>query len=390
MKKRTFIYILLGLLAALSSVINNMFSPALPSLVKFFGSTESMVQGGLTTGMLGLALGQLLIGPLSDNLGRRRPLLASMLLFTLTTVCILPVTDVRVFIALRFVQGFTAAGAIAISRSVATDLSDERTLLKAMAVINIVNGVAPIVTPMMGGAAVDLWGWQGVFAVTLVIAVVLTACCACLGETLPQEQRQKRTLLSTFRLFGTVLRNRTYLSMLLHQASALSLLFGNIASCAFIAQHYGLSSTSVGLTLAANGIFLALGAGFAARFKSSIAGVRVSCAGMLSMSIVVAVVLFLDLGFYAYEAVLCVMLAFMGVTLTSSTTLAMTSAREHAGTASALFGAAGFLVGALVSPIVGVGNILHSTALTFVCGALLSTLFAIPVMRSLLGTKSAS
>ncbi len=385
MNKTKFIYVLLGLLAALATVVNNMFSPALPSLVNFFGSTESIVQSGLTTGMLGLALGQLLFGPLSDKLGRRRPLLMSMVLFTLTTLCILPVTDVRLFIALRFVQGFTAAGAIAISRSVATDLFDERSLLKAMAVINIVNGLAPIVTPMLGGAAVSAAGWHGVFATALAIAVVLTVGSFFLGESLPQEKRQNRTFLATFRLFGTVLSNGTFLSMLLHQAAALALLFGNIASCAFIAQHYGLSPASVGLTLAVNGVFLGIGAGFAARFKSALAGVRVSCIGMVTMSLVVTVVLFLDLGFYAYEVALCLMLAFMGVTLTSSTTMAMTSAREHAGTASALFGAAGFLAGAAVSPIVGLGNMLHSTALTFVCGAVLSTIFALPALRKKVG-----
>ncbi len=382
MNNSLFLYILLGLLAALATVINNMFSPAMPSMVEFFGSTESMVQGGLMTGMLGLALGQLLFGPLSDKVGRRRPLLVSMVLFALTTLCILPVTDVRLFVALRFVQGFTAAGAIAISRSVATDSFNSRDLLKAMAVINIVNGLAPIVTPMVGGAAVGVAGWHGVFAVMLGVALVLTACCFFLKESLPAEKRQNRSFLATFRLFGAVLSNRTFLSMLLHQACALALLFGNIASSAFIAQHYGLAPATVGIVLAVNGVFIGIGAGFAARFKSALAGVRVSCMGMVVMSAIVAVVLFLDLGFIPYEIVVCIMLAFMGITLTSSTTHAMECAREHAGTASALFGAAGFLVGGLVSPIVGMGNMLHSTAITFLAGAILSSLFALMAVNA--------
>lgn len=381
MNNSLFLYILLGLLAAMATVINNMFSPAMPSMVDFFGSTDSMVQSGLMTGMLGLALGQLVFGPLSDKLGRRRPLLVSMVMFVITTVCILPVTDVRLFIALRFVQGFTAAGGIAISRSVATDSFDSRALLKAMAVINIVNGLAPIVTPMVGGAVVAVAGWHGVFFTMLGVGVVLSIGCFMLKESLPVEKRNNRGFLATFSLFGVVLGNRGFVSMLLHQAAALALLFGNIASSAFIARHYGLAPGSHGLALAVNGIFIGIGAGVAAAFPSARVGVRASCAGMLVMSAVVAVVLFLDLGFILYEIAVCLMLAFMGITLTSSTTMALECARDNAGMASALFGAAGFLVGGMVSPVVGMGNMLHSTAATFCVGALLATVFALFMPR---------
>lgn len=366
----------------MATVINNMFSPAMPSMVSFFGVSEAMVQSGLMTGMLGLAIGQLVFGPLSDKLGRRRPLLVSMVMFVATTVCIIPVADVRLFIALRFLQGFTAAGGIAISRSVATDSFNSRDLLKAMAVINIVNGLAPIVTPMVGGAVVAAAGWHGVFVTMLAVGVVLSAGCFMLKESLPVEKRNNRGFLATFGLFGTVLANRRFLSMLLHQAAALALLFGNIASSAFIAQHYGLAPGMHGIALAVNGIFIGIGAGIAAVFPSAIAGVRSSCAGMLVMSCVVAAMLVLDLGFIPYEIAVCLMLAFMGITLTSSTTLALESARDNAGMASALFGAAGFLVGAIVSPIVGMGNMLHSTAAVFVAGALMATVFTMLCPKS--------
>lgn len=372
-----FLYILLGLLGALATVVNNMFSPAMPSMVDFFKVNEVMVQGGLMTGMLGLAVGQLIFGPLSDKLGRRRPLLVSMTLFVITTVCILPVRDISIFVALRFVQGFAAAGGIVISRSVATDSFQERELLKALAVINIVNGVAPIVTPILGGAVAGSAGWHGVFVTMLIIGIVLSAGCFMLKESLPEKQRHNRGFWATYKLFGTVLKNRKFVTMLLHQAAALALLFGNIAASAFIAKHYGMRPQVHGVTLAVNGVFIGIGAGLAAKFRSAFSGVRISSVGMMVMSACVACVLWLDAGFVAYEVVVSVMLCFMGMTLTSSTTLALESTREHAGTASALFGAAGFLVGGIVSPVVGAGNMLHSTAATFVVGALFAALFTV-------------
>ena len=370
----TFLFIILGLLAAMATVVNNLFAPSMPSLVESFGSTEAMVQSGFAAGMVGLSLGTLVWGVLSDALGRRRPLLVSMTLFVVCTACILPVKSLGLFVALRFVQGFTAAGGIAISRSVATDSFSDRHLLRAMAVINVVNGVMPIVTPLVGNAMVSLAGWQGVFAVMLAVGVVLMGGCLRLEESLPASQRSNRSFRAVIDRFIAVLGNRRFVTMLLHQATAEVLLFGNLASAAFIAQRYGYAQY-IGLIYAVNGVCIGIGAGVAAAFPSARIGVRTSCLGMLVMSCVVAAVLVSEVGFIPYEIAVSVMLAFMGITLTSSSAIAMASAREQAGTASALFVAGGFMVSGLVTPLMGQGNMLHSTAATFVVGAVLATTF---------------
>ncbi|MCQ2289041.1 MAG: MFS transporter [Muribaculaceae bacterium] len=365
----------------MATVVNNMFSPAMPSLVQYFGSTEQMVQGGFAAGMLGLSLGTLLWGILSDALGRRRLLLLSTGLFVVGTACMLPVKSLSLLIALRFVQGFTAAGCIAISRSVATDSFAERQLLKAMAVINVVNGIMPIVAPMVGGTMAGLYGWQGVFAVMLGVGALLFVGTLLLKESLPAERRNNRTFSAIVHSFVTVVSNRRYVSMLLHQACAEVLLFGNLASAAFIAMHYGWGDY-IGIVLAVNGIFIGVGAAVAGALPSAIAGVRTCCCGILVMSVVVAAMLVLDCGFIPYEIAVCLMLCFMGMTLTSSTTIALESTRDNAGTASSLFVASGFLVGGLVAPLLGIGDMLHSVATAFVCGAVLSSLFALLHPRS--------
>lgn len=376
MNNSIFLYIILGLLAALATVVNNLFSPAMPSLVDYFQVSEPMVQGGFAAGMLGLSLGTLMWGALSDAMGRRRPLLVSMGLFVVSTACILPVTSLNLFMALRFVQGFTAAGGIAISRSVATDSFAERNLLRAMAVINVVNGIMPIVTPVVGGAMVSIAGWRGVFAVMLGVGIVLAVGCFMLKESLPATKRSNHGFTDVFRRFVAVFKNRKFICMVLQQATAEVLLFGNLASSAFIALRYGMGEY-IGVTLAINGIFIGVGAALAAALPSARAGVRVSCVGMLVFTAIVAATLLFDLGFVYYEVAVCLMLTFMGITLTSSTTIALDSARDQAGTASSLSVAAGFLVGGVVSPVMGMGNILYSTAITFVAGALLSSVFAI-------------
>lgn len=378
------LYLLLGLLAALATVVNNLFSPALPSLVEYFHATESMVQGGFAAGMIGLSLGTLLWGAMSDALGRRRPLLVSMALFVISTACILPVESLHLFIALRFVQGFTAAGGIVISRSVATDSFTERNLLRAMAVINVVNGVMPILTPVVGGTTSAMGGWRAVFCVMLGTGLLLLLGSFFLKESLPVSKRNNRSIRPLIGQFATVIKNRKFMLMLLHQATAEVLLFGNLASAAFVASHYGMTQY-VGIILAVNGVFIGIGAGLAATLPSARAGVRVSSIGMVAMSIVVAVVLVLNLGIVYYELAVCLMLAFMGITLTSSTTIALDCTREQAGTASALFVSAGFLVGGLVAPLMGVGNLLHSTAIVFVCGAVLAAMFGLQGVKNRVG-----
>ena len=171
--KKLYLLSVLGLLTALATVINNMFSPAMPAMAAAYGCEQASVQLGLTAAMLGLALGQLVIGPWSDRSGRRRPLLWSLALLVIASAACALAPGIATFVALRFVQGLAASGGIVIARSVATDISRGNELIKTLAFINVFNGLAPIVTPMLGGALTTSMGWQGPMMGMLVVAVVL-------------------------------------------------------------------------------------------------------------------------------------------------------------------------------------------------------------------------
>lgn len=382
MKYKIFLLIMLGMLTAFGPFVTDMYVPSLPSMVTYFHTTITLVQAGLTASMLGLAAGQLLFGPLSDKYGRRRPLMASLVLFVVSSTVILFSPTIHAFVALRFVQGFAGAGGIVISRSVATDMYSGRELMKILGVTGAINGIAPIMAPVAGGALVDHGGWRMIFLLLLMVGVALMAGSWWMRESLPVERSTTRSLPATFKLFGVVARNRTYVLYVLHQAAALAILFGNIASSPFIVQeHYGLSPLGYSIVFGLNGACLAIGAGGSMKFRRATSCVKVSCAGMLAGSLLVGVALTADAGLAVYEVLLDLMLVSVGFTLTASTTLALDCAREEAGTASALFGAVGFIAGGVVAPLVGMGSIMHSTAITFVVAAVLALVFAVPALR---------
>ena len=386
---KIFLLVLLGAFTAFAPLINNTLGPILGLVAKHFDSTQAVVNIGFTASMIGLAAGQLVLGPLSDKYGRRRPLILSVTLFFLASLAVAFSTSMEMFIALRFMQGVGGAGGIVISRSIAADNFKGHELMTVIAITGTINGIAPIVAPMASGAMADISGWQGVFYMLAAVGLLMAIGTYHLRESLPDGRRTGRPLFATFRLYGTVVRNKQYILYVLHQCTAEVILFGNIASVWSILSHYGYTDhMQASLALSVNGVFIAIGAGSAAKFKKATSGVKVSCVGMMVLSVLEAVVLFLDLGFWAYEIVLCTLLVFMGFTLTASTTMALESERKQAGTASALFGAMGFVSGALTAPIVALGNPVHSTAIAFVAGAALSCAFGYFALRQTAKSES--
>ena len=377
MRYKIFLLILLGMLTAFGPFVTDMYLPALPTMTTYFDTSVSMVQLGLTFSMIGLAVGQLLIGPISDKVGRRRPLIASMVLFIVSTVACIFSPDVVFFTAMRLLQGIAGAGGIVISRSIATDEFSGHELLKMLAVIGAINGIAPIVAPVVGGVMLSVIDWRGIFLVLLVLGVVLLVGSIMLRESLPVERRSKSGMLGTFASFGVVARNRRFISYVLQQGFAQFILFANIASSPFIIQqHYGYSPLVFSVCFGVNAIAIGVASALSVKFRRPEDAVATSCAGMLVMSIVIAAVLMLGGSFWAYEISLFILMFTMGLTFTASTTLALNSERERAGAASAMLGAVCFLSGGIVSPLVGVGDMLCATGIIFVAGAVLSSIFA--------------
>lgn len=168
-----FLIIFLGALSAFGPFITDFYLPTLPSMTSVFNTSESMVQLGLTTSLVGIAIGQVFFGPISDKYGRKHIMIMSLILFVAATLGCIWSPTIEVFNVFRFLQGLGGSGSIVMSRSVATDCYRGRELAKILAIVGAINGVAPVVAPVTGGLVSRSIGWQGIFWILFAIGVVL-------------------------------------------------------------------------------------------------------------------------------------------------------------------------------------------------------------------------
>ncbi|MBQ7529819.1 Bcr/CflA family efflux MFS transporter [bacterium] len=279
---KVFMFLLLGTLSAFGPFITDMFLPTLPSMSDYFHASTSMVQLSLTFSMLGLALGQLVFGPLSGKFGRRPPLIYSMLIFIFSTIgCILsPV--IEIFLFFRFLQGIAGAGGVVISRSVAVDKFSTEELTAALSIIGGINGIAPVVAPIIGGFCTDSIGWRGIFLILLILGCLILFMCLNFRESLTEDKRAQDNLWNVFKLFKEVLDNKIYLFYVLQMALSQGILFGNIASSPFIIQeYYQQNALMFSLYFSINSVAIGIGAASSIKFKNPNNGMFVSCIGML-------------------------------------------------------------------------------------------------------------
>ncbi|MCM1077471.1 MAG: multidrug effflux MFS transporter [Bacteroides sp.] len=372
----TFLVIYLVGLSAFGSFVNDMYVPALPEMVKFFGCSVSMVQMGLTTGMIGLAVGQFLLGPISDKYGRKPVLIWSLLLFCVAAIVSVFSPTIHFFLICRLFQGVGASGGYFLARSIPSDIYSGRPLAKIMATVGAINGFAPACSPVIGGYVDDWFDWKAIFIVLAVFAVVLLCFASWLKET--HQPEKSLSIWSEFGNYKKMLCNYRFMVHVTLKGAALGLLFAYISSGPFIVQtHFGYSQTTFGLIMGANAILVAGGSITALKFRILKNASLVGAVGLIVAVVAEGIVLFVCDSFWLYELLLLPILFCLGMIFTVSNTLAMNEGRQYAGVASAVLGIAGYVFGAIVSPLVGFGNILHSTAITFAAIAVIVLIFAL-------------
>ncbi len=350
-----------------------MYLPTLPAMTRAFHCSVSTVQLGLTMGMIGLGLGQVILGPVSDKYGRKIVLILTLIVFCIGAVVSVFSPTINFFLWCRLVQGLGASGGYFLARTIPADIYGGRALAKMMALIGAINGFAPASAPVIGGLVADSLGWQGIFWILFGYAAVLLIV-AIFGykESLTPAHRFQGSLLDAFKEYGVLVRNKKFMVHVMLKGTALGLLFAYISAAPFIIQtHFGYSALDFGLFMGANALFVAAGSMIALRFRvlkdaAWLAGI------VLTLAVAVEVfVLFMIDDFWAFEIALLPILFSMGMIFTVANTLAMNEGREHAGAASAVLGLAGYVFGAIVAPLVGLGDILHSTAIVFAAMTLL-------------------
>lgn len=375
-----FVTVTLGMLTAFGPFITDFYLPFMPEMASYFATTPSAVAASLTAGMIGLAVGQVLIGPLSDKYGRKKLLVGSMVLFAIASLLILFSPTIVVFNALRVVQGLAGAGGLVLSKSIATDMYEGKQLADFLALMGAVNGIAPVCAPVIGGALSGITDWKGVFVVLLVLGIVLALCSSRLRETLPPAKRSRAGLSTSYvNLFRVFTCRRFTLSTITIMCSFFCF-FAYISSSPFLFQTiYGLSAFEFGLCFGMNAFFIGLGTLLCTRFHHENTALKWGSIDMLVSAVLVAVCQLLHAPLAVLMPCYIYMMISFGMIQPVNTAIAMDSQRDNAGAASAVFGASMFVAGALVSPLVTMGDVVVSSALVTVAGAALCVVFTLPL-----------
>jgi len=369
---KLFLLITLSSMTAFAPLVTDMYLPVLPALADFFKTSASMVQMTISTSMIGIAVGQLFFGPFSDKTGRRRPLFASFVLYLLATIGCIFSPNIMTLILFRLLQGLGAAGSIVLARSIAADLFSGKNLLKFLALIAAVQGIAPIAAPVAGGTLLLVTDWKGIFVTLGLLGLMVMIFCFYLKESLPSHKRIKVPVMATFSFFVPVLKNRLLLLYILLLSFSTAIMFAYIASSPFIFQeHYGVSTMTYSVIFAVNALALMIGNLLSARLQNPYKTLKYSVIGLLCFSFITSLTLLLNLEIYIVCVSLFFSLLFAGATFPIATNLALDLEKKYRGTASAVLGATTFLVGGAVMPVAGIGNVLISTAVVMTACALI-------------------
>ncbi|MGX4692519.1 multidrug effflux MFS transporter [Streptomyces sp. JNUCC 63] len=357
--------LILGGLTATPPLAMDTYLPALPEVTRSLHAPAATVQLTLTACLVGMALGQLVVGPMSDRWGRRRPLLAGLAVYVLATALCALAPDVEVLIAFRLVQGLSGAAGIVIARAVVRDLYDGVAMARFFSTLMLISGVAPIVAPLIGGQILQVTDWRGVFVVLTVVGVLLAAVVwVRLPETLPPAERHGGGVGETLGSMRQLLADRSFTGYLLTGGFAFAALFAYISASPFVVQEiYGASPQTFGLLFGLNSIGLIVvgqinGKVLVGRVRLD----RVLAVGLAVVALAAAALLLMaagvlgDVGLAPVAAVLFVLMSAMGITLPNTQALALMRTRRHAGSASALLGTTTFLIGAVASPLVGIAG----------------------------------
>lgn len=359
--KRFRFAVLLGLLAAMGPLTIDMYLPSFPTIAESFDTTASLVQVSLTACLLGIGVGQLVFGPMSDVYGRKKPLIFSLIGYGIASAICMFSPTITAFIAARFLQGFAASAGIVISRAIVRDSFSGRALTKFFATLMLINNLAPILAPIFGGMVLAFTEWKGIFATLSVVGFLLfIVILVRFEDTLPKESRVPSNFGNTVKNFKTLLSDRVFMGYALAQGFIMAGIFAYVAGTPFVYQNiYGVSPQTFSLLFGMNGIGLIIGTQTVGRLTGVLTELQFFKVG-LSVSLTAGTLLLLAVLFHGPLITVVIPIFFfvasIGVISASSFSLAMESQGHIAGSASALLGLLPFLFGSITAPLVGIAG----------------------------------
>ncbi|MGW4677062.1 multidrug effflux MFS transporter [Micromonospora taraxaci] len=358
-RQRVQLVLVLGALIAIGPLTIDMYLPALPAITAGLQTTETAVQLTLTGTLVGLALGQLLIGPLSDVVGRRIPLLAGLAAHIVASVLCVFAPTIEVLGTLRVLQGLGVAAATVVATAVVRDLFSGASFARIFSRLMLVMGLAPILAPTLGSGLLRWTEWRGVFAALAVLGALLIVVAALrLQETLPVARRRHGGVAATLRDYRGLFNDRAFVGLVLVAGLAMAALFAYVSGSSFVLQReYGLDEQEFGVAFGAGAVGLIAATQFNVRLLRRYTPQQILVSALIAGTAAgLLLVLFAATGFGGLGtllAALWLVLAAAGLALPNAPALAMSRHSEAAGTAAALLGAVQFGIGALSAPLAG-------------------------------------
>ncbi|MBO6290812.1 MAG: multidrug effflux MFS transporter [Selenomonas sp.] len=358
-RTRLWLTVFLGMMTAMAPLSTDMYLPSLPVMQADFGISASLVQLTLTMTMLGMALGQIFAGPVSDYYGRKKPLVIGMAAFTAATIGCVLAENIIAFLCFRFVMGFAGASGIVVAKAIARDVCEGPELTRFFAMLMMVNGLAPIIAPVIGGQILLFTTWRGVFVTLVAIGLFLLLATFAYKETLSPEKRLAG-IRASFAKFPQLLKNRYFLGHCLLQCFVFGGFFAYLSGSSFVFQNiFQVSPQVYSLIFGGIGVGLMVAGALPARLAG-----RVPDEKMLQVAMLISLggSVLLLVGFW-FEVGLAVILPILFLTITplsvlgaSSFSLALSRQGKNAGTASALLGFSSMILGGCMMPLVGIAG----------------------------------
>jgi Bcr/CflA subfamily drug resistance transporter len=357
-RRRVLYIVLLGALTALGPFTIDLYLPAFPVLESDFRTTAAVIQLTLTGTMVGFALGQLIVGPLSDKVGRRVPLLSVTALHVAASVAAALAPTIELLMIARVGMGMGAAAGGVVAMAIVRDLFGGKRLVVMLSRLALVSGVAPVAAPLIGSALLAVMPWRGIFVVLAVYGAAMLVCTVfVIPETLPKARRSDKGSTTVLQRYRSVLSDRVFIGTLIIGAMTFSGLFSYLSASSFLFQQsFGFDAQQYGLLFAANSLGVVIGVQFAARLAARF-GPQWVMAYSTAVLVVAAsaIIVFDQLGFGLWGTIvpLFVFLTACGFTFPCVQVLALDRHGKAAGTAASLIGATNFGIAGVISPVVG-------------------------------------
>jgi DHA1 family bicyclomycin/chloramphenicol resistance-like MFS transporter len=350
---------ILALLSAVAPIATDMYLPGFPQIAEDLGSGAPGVLLTLTSFLIGLALGQLIIGPLSDRFGRRRPLLLGTALAIISGFLCALAPNIGSLVFFRVLQGFGGAAGVVLARAIIADRApDAITTARQTQIMMVIGGVAPILAPITGTLIVSIAGWRTVLAVTALLSLVsFIGVLRFIGESLPTERRSDVTRAALWHKIQKLFRHPLYVGYTLVTGFSFMVLFGYISASSFVFQNaLGLTPSQYSIAFGANALGIIIFGSTSAKLVSRISPRRLISISLGLLLIAVSVLLALVLagaGPMMILPAIFLAVASVGPILGNASALAIRAVPESTGMASAVLGALQFGLGALATPLVG-------------------------------------